>query len=65
MEGKYLLAYTVFGIKYNGFKSSYRHFDDLEKMKMFIKNHRVEDSCIVYQKNMELIKDLQEELKWD
>lgn len=57
MEGKYLLAYTLFGAKYNGFKSFHRFFDDLEKMKIFIKSRKIEDCCLVYEKNMNLIKE--------
>lgn len=48
MEGKYLLAYTKFGLRYNGFRSFYRHFDNLEVMDNFIKFNNIENSCIRY-----------------
>ena len=58
MEGKYLLAYTIYNPFFkSGFKSYYRHFDNLETMRSFIKIKNIEDSCIVYEKNMDLVKE--------
>lgn len=36
MNPNYLVAYTVFGIKYNGFRTSYRAFETKEEALNFI-----------------------------
>lgn len=58
MEGKYLVAYTLFGIRYhNGFKSFYRHFEDVDHLKRFVNNSNIRNNCIIYEKNMKLIEE--------
>lgn len=48
MRPKYVVHYTLFGLKYNGFKSYYRFFETEEQMKMFIEIKNIKDSCIIF-----------------
>lgn len=50
MSGEYLVCYTLFGARFNGFKSFVRHFDNFEKMQEFVYLHNLENNCICYKK---------------
>lgn len=48
MEKDYIVAFTIFNGKYNGFKTMYRHFGSLEYAKAFASNVNIKNNCIIY-----------------
>ena len=48
MEKDYIVGFTLFGVKYNGFKTYYRHFSTLEDAERFTSNVKIKDSSKIY-----------------
>lgn len=50
-ERDYMVAYTLFGVRYgNGFKTYYRHFDNYDDAKTFVQYHaNIKDNYKIYQ----------------
>ena len=49
MKPKYVVHYTLFGFKYNGFKSYYRFFEDKESMERFLMKPNIHrENCIIF-----------------
>lgn len=49
MEKDYIVGFTLFSPKYNGFKTMYRHFGSLEQAKIFASNVNIKNNCIIYE----------------
>ena len=50
MKPKYVLFYTLFGFKYNGFKSSYKFFEDEDSMYRFMRLKNISfGDCIIFE----------------
>lgn len=49
MEKDYIVGFTIFSAKYNGFKTMYRHFGNLEHAKTFASNVNIKNNCIIYE----------------
>ena len=49
MEKDYIVAFTLFSPKYNGFKTMYRHFNNLENAKLFANNVNIKNNCMIYE----------------
>ncbi len=57
MEPNYLVGYTLFGAKYNGFSTRYMHFETKEEALKFIRRQKVNEFEYVLYKR---IKDTEE-----
>ena len=49
MEKYYIVGFTLFSPKYNGFKTMYRHFGSLEQAKIFASNVNIKNNSIIYE----------------
>lgn len=70
MNKDYIVGFTLFNPKYNGFKTMYRHFGSLEHAKTFASNINIKNNCIIYEsldinENENLKKDIEELKKYD
>lgn len=51
MNPNYVVFYTLFGLGYNGFKTSYKHFETMEEALKFVKHKQInEGSYVIYKK---------------
>ena len=46
MENDFIVGFTIFTSK--GFKTMYRHFQNLETAKLFASNVNIKDNCKIY-----------------
>lgn len=49
MKKDYIVAFSLFAANYNGFKTMYRHFNNLEKAKLFANNVNIKNNCRIYE----------------
>ena len=49
MENDFIVDFTIFTPK--GFKTMYRHFQNLETAKLFASNVNIKDNCKKYKQN--------------
>lgn len=49
MKKDYIVGFTIFNSKYNGFRTMYRHFGSLEHAKTFASNVNIKNNSMIYE----------------